>query len=84
MAMAFTSSMMTNYKMGLLSLTTDVPNDKLSVQEIKGYRGISTTHTYTESGLEAMSLGSFLSSMFFTTCLSFLRSQFLNSQVPEM
>lgn len=49
MTMAFTSGMMTNYKMGLLSLTTDVPNDKLSVQEIKGYRGISTTHTYTES-----------------------------------
>ena len=49
MAMAFTSGMVTNYKTGLLSLTTDVPNDKLSVQEIKGYRGISTTHTYIES-----------------------------------
>lgn len=49
MAMAFTSGMVTNYKTGLLSLTTDVPNDKLSVQEIKGYRGISTTHTYIQS-----------------------------------
>lgn len=48
MATAFTSGMVTNYKMGLLSLTTDVPNDKLSVQEIKGYRGISTTHTHTQ------------------------------------
>ena len=48
------------------------------------HNSATNTHTYTESGLEAMSLGSFLSSMFFTTCLSFLRSQFLNSQVPEM
>ena len=47
--MAFASGMVTNYKMGLLSLTTDVLNDKLSVQEIKGYRGISTTHTHTHT-----------------------------------
>lgn len=47
MSMAFTSGMVTNYKMGLLFLTTDVLNDKLSVQEIKGYCGIRTTQTHT-------------------------------------
>lgn len=34
MSMAFTSGMVTNYKVGRLFLTTDVLNDKLSVQEI--------------------------------------------------
>lgn len=45
--MAFTSGMVTSYKVGLLFLTTDVLNDKLSVQEIKGYSEVSTTHTHT-------------------------------------
>lgn len=49
MAMAFTSGTVTNYKMVLLSVTTDVLSDKLSVQEIKGYREISTTHTHTHT-----------------------------------
>lgn len=47
--MAFTSGTVTNYKMVLLSVTTDVLSDKLSVQEIKGYREISTTHTHTHT-----------------------------------
>lgn len=44
-SVAFTSGMVTNYKMGLLLVTTDVLNDKLSVWETKGYQGISTKHT---------------------------------------
>lgn len=51
-SMVFTSGMLTNYKMGLLCLTTDVLNDKVSVQEIKGYRVISTTHIHRESDME--------------------------------
>lgn len=47
--MAFTSGMVTKYKMGLQALSTDVLNDKLSVQGIKGYRGISTTHEHARA-----------------------------------
>lgn len=53
MSMAFTSGMVTSYKVGLLFLTTDVLNDKLSVQEIKGYSEISTTHTQTHTHMHA-------------------------------
>lgn len=61
MLMVFIFGMVINYKMGFLFLIIDVLNDKLSVQEIKGYRGIRIIQIYIrfDMGLKKKVLFSF-------------------------
>lgn len=69
-SVAFTSGMVTGSKVGLRCLTTDVRSDKLSVQEIKSYSGVSMRHTRTHT--HSLTWGSQRSLVFGTFTLDFL------------